>query len=344
MHLNVAFLGFGNVGRAVADLLLSKADTLKADYDLEFSVTGISTGRHGMAINQHGLDLQSALDTVKDGGSLAELSVGPPATVIEDWLARLPADLVFETIPTNPEDGEPALSYVRTLVKRGIHVVTANKGPAVFAHRELTDIARANGAGFFFESTVMGGVPVIALVREGLPGATCHRISGILNSTTNYILDRMGSEGITYEEALAGAQAIGVAETDPTLDVDGWDSAIKIAILANLAMGVDLRPADVNRTGIRGISLQQIQNAAADGECYRLLCEAVREGDGVKASVRPQRVPLNGPYGQVHGTGSVARFETDTLADIALVDGGLGLTATAYGLVADMINLVRGRG
>lgn len=344
MSMNIALLGFGNVGRALAEMLIAKRETLVNRYGIEFQVVGISTGRHGHAMAREGLDLAAALDCVRAGRNLSELTQGPPATSAEDFVLRCPADLVLESIPTNPHDGEPALNYTRTLLDRGRHVVSANKGPAVFAQRELAETARREGVGYFFESSVLGGVPIFALLREGMPAAELLRLEGILNSTTNYILDRMATEGVSFDNALRAAQEIGVAETDPTLDVDGWDASIKIAILANVSMGASLRPADVQRTGIRGITAENIQAAAAEGEVYRLICRAQRDADGlVRASVQPERVPAASRYGLVRGTGSILHIESDTLGNIALVDQGAGVEATAYGMLADMINLARGR-
>ncbi|MCZ7544598.1 MAG: hypothetical protein M5R40_14235 [Anaerolineae bacterium] len=167
------------------------------------------------------------------------------------FIRACPADLIFEATWLDPHAGQPATDYVRAALRAGRHVVTANKGPVAFAYRELRDQARAHDVGFFFESTVMDGAPVLGVAREGLPGCHVTRIRGVLNSTTNAMLCRM-EEGLSYEAALAEMQAAGLAEADPTLDVDGWDSAVKTVVLANVAMGADLRPADVAREGIRG--------------------------------------------------------------------------------------------
>ncbi len=347
MDLNVALLGFGNVGRALARLLDEKADVLRDQYDLEVRVVGISTGRHGQAIDPAGIHLNSALDAVQQGGSIAGLSSTEYGASLADtvqFAAEVPADLVFESIPTNPRDGEPALSLVRGLLARGVHVVTANKGPVAFGYRELSALAAANDAGFFFESTVMDGAPVHGVAREGLPAAAIHRIRGIFNSTTNYILTRMEQEDLTFDEALTAAQQIGIAETDPTLDIDGWDASIKTVILANVAMGADLRPADVDRTGIRGMALEDVQAAREAGQRIRLICEAVRAPSGeVSARVYPESVPVQDVYASITGTTSIVDFETDTLPRLTLIEHDPGPHTTAYGMLADMVNITRGR-
>ncbi len=345
MQLNVALLGFGNVGRALAELLLAKTDTLRRDFDLSLRVVGISTGRHGHVIDRMGIDLRTALDAARHGFSLDGLQPNNraiPST--ERFLADCPADLVFESIPTNPHDGLPALAYIFGLLERGVHVVTANKGPVAFGYRELSDLAARKGVGFFFESTVMDGAPVLGVGREGLPAASLERITGILNSTTNYILTRMEAENLRFEDALAAAQQIGIAETDPTLDVDGWDAAIKTAILANVLMGADLRPADVDREGIRGISLQDVQAASVAGQRIRLVCEASRApGGGIVARVAPRWLPREDLLATITGTTSIVNFESDVLPRLTIIEHNPGPATTAYGMLADMINIARGR-
>ena len=344
MRLNVALLGLGNVGRALAELLTIKAGALRDTYDLDVHVVGVSTGRHGRVVKPAGLDLADVLQTVGAGGSLEGLA-GVQTTADNDaFLAECPADLIFESIPTNPESGQPALACARSALSRGVHYVTANKGPVAFGYRELRALAAQNGAGFFFESTVMDGAPVLSVGREGLPAARIDRIRGIFNSTTNYILTRMEDDGLTFDEALSAAQGIGIAETDPTLDIDGWDASIKTVILANVLMGADLRPADVRRQGIRGLALEEVQAAGDAGRRIRLICEAVRtSGGGVQATVRPEHVPASDILASIKGTTSIVDFETDVLPRLTIVENDPGPTTTAYGMLADMINIARGR-
>lgn len=342
MNLNVALLGFGNVGRALAALLIRKEAALRQGYGLSVRVVGISTGRHGQAIDRDGIALQAALEAVEQGAGL-----DGPGGAVEDvgqFVAECGADLVFESIPTNPHDGQPALGFARAILGSGVHLVTANKGPVAFGYRELSALAAQRGVGFFFESTVMDGAPVLGVGREGLPAAQVRRIRGIFNSTTNYILTRMEQEDRSFDEALAAAQAIGIAETDPTLDIDGWDSSIKTVILANVLMGADLRPADVDRQGIRGLALADVQQASAAGERIRLLCEAERgEGGRVSARVYPDRVPFQAVEATITGTTSIVDFETDTLPRLTMIEHDPGPTTTAYGMLADMVNIARAR-
>ncbi len=342
MHMRVVMLGFGHVGRALARLLLRKAEVLRADYNLTVTVTGLATHSHGLAINPDGLDLSGALALVERGERLDALHVGPPVTDTLSLIEQCPADLILEATWLNPHTGQPATDYVHAALRAGRHVVTANKGPVAFAYRELQALAAERGLGFFFESTVMDGAPVLSVGREGLLAATIQRIRGILNSTTNFILTRL-EEGASFAEALAEAQAIGVAEADPTTDLEGWDAAVKIVVLANVLMGADLRPADVERTGITGVTVADAQQALQAGERIKLLCEAVRDGAQARASVRPVRLPFADPLCQVSRTSSAVTFQTDTLHELTIVEGDTDPTTTAYGMLVDLINIARGR-
>lgn len=342
MHLDIAMLGYGNVARALARLLMRKADVLRDDFDLTFRVTGIATRSRGFAIDPDGLDLAAALALVDAGSSLDELHrVGPVADTLA-FLDACPADLIMEATWLNPQTGYPAVDYVRHALEAGRHVVTANKGPVAFAYRELRALAESKGCGFFFESTVMDGAPVLGIGREGLPATTVNRISGILNSTTNYVLTRL-EQGETLDEAVKGAQAMGIAEADPSTDLEGWDATVKIVVLANVLMGADLRPQDVDRTGIMGVTAEMAQAARAEGKRVKLLCEAVRDGSVIRARVQPTALPLSSPLAQVDQTSSAVTIETDTLHHLTLIEGDTDPTTTAYGMLVDMINIARGR-
>ncbi len=342
MHVNIALLGFGNVGRALARLLLRKTEVLAQEYGVTYSVTGIATHSRGLAINPAGLDLTAALSLVDSGKKLDALHTGTSVADTAAFIAACPADVVMEATWLNPHTGQPATDYVRAALEAGRHVVTANKGPVAFAYRELMQLAREQERGFFFESTVMDGAPVLGMGREALLAATMHRIRGILNSTTNYVLTCL-ENGIPFEDAIAQAQQIGVAEADPSTDLEGWDAAVKIVVLANVLMGADLRPADVARTGITDISSADAQAARVSGERIKLVCEAVRQEDTVRATVRPMRLPISDPLSQVSQTSSAVTFELDSLHHLTWIEGDTDPTTTAYGMLGDILNSLRGR-
>jgi len=340
LNYRIAFLGFGNVGRALAHLLLRKRAELRARYGFTFTVTGIATGSHGIAISERGISLEQALNLLAEGGNLAALSDFPVADGLE-FARYVPAEVLFENTPVNYENGEPAVSHIRTALERYMHVVTANKGPVVHAYSELTALAGQVGRKFYFESAVMDGAPIFSLFRETLPAARLIAFRGILNSTTNMILTRMEFENETLEEATAYAQRIGIAETDPSGDIDGWDAAIKVAALATVLMGVSLKPQEVERRGIRNITLEDVQQAKAEGKRWKLVCSARLVDGRLEAKVSPEKVSADSPLYGVMGTSSLVTFETDVLGALSIREDDPGPQTTAYGLLADFVNSVR---
>jgi len=338
-HYKLALLGFGNVGRALAQLLLRKRAELKDRYDITFSVTGIATGSHGFAVNPSGIDLDGALDLFRTGRSLDLVSKVPVSDSL-DMIRKSEADVLFENSPVNYETGQPAIAHVRAALELGMHVATANKGTVVHAYHELKTLAAQKGRKFFFESTVMDGAPIFSLFRGALPGAQLKSFKAILNSTTNLILTRM-ENGDSFDSAVKYAQQIGIAETDPSGDVDGWDAAIKVAALATVLMGIPLKPQDIDRAGIRDVSPAMIAAAKAEGKRYKLICTAEKDGDTVRGKVAPELVPLSSPFAGVEGTTSIIEFQTDVLGNLTLIENDPGPHTTAYGLLADFINAVK---
>lgn len=340
-HYRLALLGFGNVGRALARLLLRKQQDLQQQYGLTFSVTGIATGQHGTAVDPQGIDLERACTLVEAGGSLESLSQLPPPQDTLAFIRQCPAEILFENSPVSYSDGQPAVDHIRAALLSGKHVATANKGPVVHAHAELTRLARKVGRKFYFESTVMDGAPIFSLFRGALPAARLLSLRGILNSTTNLVLSRM-EEGETFEQAVAYAQAIGIAETDPSGDIDGWDAAIKVSALASVLMGVPLLPDQVERQGIRHLTQEDIRRSLAEGKRWKVVCSAQRTGESVRASVAPVLVGPESPMYRVDGTTSIVQFDTDVLGQLSIIEADPGPHTTAYGLLADFVNSVRG--
>lgn len=340
-HLSFALVGFGNVGQAFARLLLRKRSVLEAQYNLTFQINGIATGRHGLAIDPSGIDLQQALELAEAGRSLSPLHQYPAVDSIIEFIQIVPAHVLFENSPVNHQTGQPAIDYLKMALQRGIHAVTANKGPVVHGFHELNQLANANHCRFLYESTVMDGAPIFSLFRGPLPAADLRGFHGILNSCTNLILGRMDS-GETLEQAIAYAQSIGIAETDPAADVDGWDAAIKVAALSTVVMGVPLLPQAVNRTGIRAITPAMLADARQAGLRWKLVCSCTRTADGVAARVAPEPVSPDSPLYSINGTSSYVQFELDVLPGLGIVESNPGPETTAYGLLADLINTARG--
>ena len=341
MELRLAFIGFGNVARAFARVLEQHQLQLARDYNLRWKTTAIATGSHGCITCSDGIDLLKAVDCVESGGALNELddSLSVPDSVA--LIESCNAEILFETTPLNPGSGEPAISHIRGALTRGIHVVTANKGPIAFAYRELKSLASQRNTSLRFEGTVMDGTPVFNLIESCLPGARVLGFSGVLNSTTNLILTGMES-GRSFQESLAEAQRRGIAEADADYDIDGWDAAVKAVALANVLMDSDSRPSDVDREGMRNIKVEDLKSATAAGMAVRLVARGKRTSNGVELTVAPEKVPVASVFGSVRGTSNALVLETDLMGEIAIVETDPGVEQTAYALLSDMMSVRKG--
>jgi homoserine dehydrogenase len=266
-----------------------------------------------------------------------------PISDSASFIEKCGADALIETTPVNYKTGEPALSYLRQALEMGKHAITANKGPVVHGYRVLDKLAKRNRVSFLFESTVMDGAPVFSIARSGLPGARVTGFSGILNSTTNLILTRM-EEGETQEEAISYAQSIGIAESDPSGDVDGWDAAVKIAALVTVLMDFPFTPEQVQRNGIRGITPGMIREAEENGNRWKLVCDVRRDPDathGVEASVEPKLITPKSHLYNVDGTSSILEISSDVLGKLSLIEENPSPRTTAYGILADLLNALQ---
>ena len=340
-QISLAMMGFGNVGRAFAKLLLKKAPYLRDELNLNIIVTGIATGSHGSAVNSAGINLARAIEIIQDGNDLSTISERQDTPNGEDFIHACSADFLVESTPLNQYTGQPALNYLKTALNRGMHVVSANKGPVVFGYKALSKLADDHGKKYYFESAVMDGAPVFSVFREALPGIEINAFSGILNSCTNYLLDLM-TEGYTFDEAVQEAKKIGITETDPSADVDGWDAAIKLAAICTVLLDIPLTPQEVDRTGIREITPEQINTAKAAGKKWKLVCHAERNAKLLTpARVKPEMVSANSPLFNINGTSSYVQFNTDVLPGLGLTETDPGPETTAYGLFADILNILK---
>jgi homoserine dehydrogenase len=338
MELKLAFIGFGNVARAFARILRERRSQIAEEYDLSWKTTAIATGRHGCVLSESAIDLDEAVAVVERIGNLYDLAGASIASDSIEVIKSCDADILFETTPLNPIDGEPAITYIRHALSRNINVITANKGPVAFAYRELKDLARERGVRFRFEGTVMDGAPVFNLAEYCLPAARTLGFRGVLNSTTNIILTGMES-GHSFDESLAEAQRLGIAEANADYDIDGWDAAVKAVALANVLMDGDVRPADVDREGIRGITSDDLQSAARGQNAVRLVARAVISADGLKISVAPEFVPLASLLGCTRGASNALVIETDLMGELTIFEKDPGVGQTAYALVSDMLRI-----
>jgi len=330
----LGLVGFGNVNRTLVDLLQKKDAELRSRNGIAWRITGVGSRRIGWRVNQDGFDPAKLLHPATPG-TFPDIG-GHKCPGYSEWLDASQPDVVFEATSLNVETGQPAIHHIRAALEHGAHAITANKGPVVHGYRELRDLASRRGKQFFFESTVMDGVPVFSLFRNTLPAIEVKGFSGILNSTTNVILTGI-EQGLTFDQSLSQAQQLGIAETDASYDIDGWDAAVKVAALVTVIMGIPLPPQNVQREGIRGLNPKVVRDAREAGMPYKLVCRAQRTDSGVHASVRPEQIPSTDPMSLVGGASSILRFETDIFPALTITEENPGLYATAYGMLADFV-------
>lgn len=339
MILRLAIIGFGNVGQEFARMLLSRRDWLLKSKSLDVEVLAIATKSKGCLVSKKALDLDRALTEMMNEGSLKsyghEVTDSNPLKMIKDC----DADIMVELSPLNIESGQPAIDHIRAAMESGMDVITANKGPVAFAYRNLRNTARSKGVRFRYEGTVMDGTPIFSLVERTLPGCEILGLKGILNSTSNFVLTEM-SNGKSMERAIELAQEGGFAETDPSLDIDGWDAAAKITALANVMMDADANPKLVDRIGVREVTVEEIGKASAQGKKIKLIAEATRESGGVKLEVKPRLIDSQNVFWTIDGTSSALTISSDLMGDITISGGNPGLTQTAYAVFSDMLLIV----
>ncbi len=332
---NLCFLGFGNVGRALARLFGTKSSELAQLYGIDWRITGVATRRMGWLWNAEGFDLETLIAGNVDPTSTQQ------ARDIREWLEKAQPGAVLETTSLNVDTGQPAINYLRASLEAGAHAITANKGTVVYGYEELTNLAKQAGKRYLFESTVLDSAPVFSLFRECLPAVRLRGFNGVFNSTTNVILEAMET-GRTFEEGVKAAQELGVTETDPSHDVDGWDSTAKVCALATVLMKVPVKPADVRREGIRGLDAQTLLRARAEGRPFKLVSRAKLGADGsVSASVRPEQLSATDPLSCVRGTSLAVHFELDMMPGLTIMSHRPNLQSTAYGLLADFVNAAK---
>ena len=339
-QINICLIGFGNVGRAFVDLIKKKQGELRFGYDLEIKITAVVTKNHGRAIDFNGLDLDDLLETYFSKASLDTISAIKAPTDVKKFISKSHAHFLLENSPVNYETGEPAITHIRSALECGIHAVSANKGPVAHAYQELSNLARENNCQFLFESAVMDGAPIFSIFRNTLPASNVFGFEGILNSCTNLIIEKM-EEGQSFEEAIEYAQSIGIAETDPSGDIDGWDAAIKVAALSTVLMDFPLTPQQITKEGIRDLSQTEVQQAIKDGSRYKLVCRAERKKEKVLTSIRPEIVTSQSPLFAVNGTSSFILFKTDILPGLGILESNPGPGTTAYGLLADILDILK---
>ena len=336
--VRIALVGLGNVGRTFLDLMDRKAGILRDCHGLQLILTGAADSS-GAVLEAEGIS-PSALRAHKAAGrAVARYPSGMPGLSAPAMVAQVQADLLLEASTVNLATGQPGLDCVRTALGRGVGVILANKGPLVHAFAELTSAAEAAGTGFKYSATVCGALPVVNIGQRDLVGCEIRSLHGIFNSTSNSILAAMARDE-SYAGALRQAQIDGIAETDPALDVEGWDTANKLVIITHSILGQRCKLADVAPvTGITGITADQIKAGAARGEVVKLVASAERTGDLYRLSVQPQWLPSDTFLAGVNGWEMGIVFDTDIMGLQQFKVDERGPIPTAAAMLRDLITL-----
>lgn len=337
--VRVLLVGTGNVGRRFLELAEAKADLLRERLGFELLIVGVSDTTGG-AICPDGLETGEIIALKTQGRGVADdFRWGRPGMTALDLVHEVQADLLIDASPANLADGQPGLSCIETALAKGMHVVTANKAPLVLAFPRLTDLAQRNGVRLCFDATVAGGLPAVNLGQRDLAAAQIIRIEGVLNLTTNFILTRMAADGLSYDQALAEAQRAGHAEADPSLDVDGWDAASKLVILAHSVLDIPLRLRELAVEGIRGVTQEMHQQAAAEGKRIKLLALAEGTEAGYEFSVRPTWLPADHPLAQLGPKQMAIVYHSDISGIIAASIVEETPVPTASAVLRDVVSI-----
>jgi homoserine dehydrogenase len=334
--MRIILIGYGVVGQSFTKLLLSKLVDLYNLYGMKPRIVACVDNK-GSAIDTSGLDIQRLLEIKKNKGTVGEYhnnnnnnkSKLEPLQIIEN----IDAEIVMELTPTNLKDGEPGLSHITSAMKYGKNVITVNKGPLSVAFSSLIELANFNGISFKFSGTVGGGTPILEFAKRCLKGDRIVSFKGILNGTTNYILSKM-EEGLTFSDALTDAQIKGYAETVPSLDIDGYDAAAKLVIMANWLMGMKVALEDVNRNGITTVKTQQVSEALKKGNAVKLIATC----ENKKLIVKPMEVSKLDPL-CVNGTLNSVTFSLEYAGNQTVIGRGAGGIETASAVLRDMIEI-----
>lgn len=335
----LALLGFGNAGQAFAKLLMEKHEEIIEKYGFDVVVTAVATNSKGNLVCEDGIDLAKALSDIDEFGRFMDEKNITEADTMK-IVSEADYDVLVEMTPLNIFTGQPAISHIETAFSRGKDVITANKGPVAWKFSQLNKTARDNNLKFYYETTVMDGTPVFNLVDKTLMMAKVTEVSGILNSTTNFILEEL-AKGAEYEDIMSRGRRMGFIEADPAMDIEGYDAAAKITALLNVLMDADITPDMVDRKGIEDITVEDIKAADKRGNVIKLLCKGVRDEKGnVKASVKPEEVPKNHMLASIDSTTSVVSITTDLMKTVSIIEHEPEIEQTAYGVFGDLLRVL----
>ena len=339
--MKIAVIGYGGIGKAFITLIKNKETELHRDgYD--FQVNYILNSSGGI-YDPEGINSEDVLSFSLKGKNIIDYPKGGSSKLnFNTLLENNDVDVLIELTPTNKETGGAGMVHIKQALESGIHVITANKGPILLAYNELRKLAVRNNVQLAIGCTTGGALPAINAGMFDLAGSEILSIEGILNGTTNFILKEMEDNAVTYNVALKKAQKLGIAETDPTLDVEGWDTASKLLILTNALMHENKTLNDITIDGITSITLKDIIDAKTEHKKYKLMGRACKINDKLIMTVKLEKLePSHGLY-KVEGKNKAVRFTSDTLGDLTILGGASGVTPAAASILRDLINITNG--
>jgi homoserine dehydrogenase len=345
LKVGTLLVGFGNIGQNLASVLLRDSEYLRKTFNLDIRVVGtVETDLRGefhSAFSQNGLDLRKLLDARRETKMISTYPDAGGHLTSEYLIRHSNAQLMLESTPTNLQNGQPGLSHLKLAIEAGMSAVTSNKGPLLFALKDLRNQAADRGVGFRYSAAVAGALPIIPTAYYGLAGCRVSSIEGILNGTCNYILTQMAQTGATLEGALAEAQQMGIAETNPKLDIQGYDTAFKLLVAANAIMDADKKIADVEISGIEHITQEMIREAREKQRLLKLVGRARKVNGSFEMKVGVEEVGSDHPFYSVNGIWKAVLFNTELLGEVVLLGGKSNPQLAAGAMVRDIVNLVQ---
>lgn len=334
-QLSMAIIGVGAVGRELVRMVIENGPGLRDRSGVDFRVTALADSSGAVFVQEQSM-LPVLLDHKRAGNGMGYFPGGYRSWSLEDFLAN--AEVLVDLGPTDLQTGQPSLDRIRWALALRRHVITGNKGPLALDYAGLVKLAATGGARLKFGAAICGGLPVLSTVR-GFEGSQLTGFEGVLGATPNHILSRMESDGLDYQAALNLTQALGIAERDPRLDVEGWDTAAKTVILANALLGANLTLAQVPFKGIAEVSPLDLALARRQGGALKLVGWAKKQGDKVYAQVEPKVLPLNHPLAGVSGASQGIMIESEPMGRVTLSSGASNPRVAAASVLRDLIHL-----
>jgi homoserine dehydrogenase len=329
--LRLIVCGFGTVAQSLAKLLVSRSDDLYAKYGVMPRMVGVFDKKGG-ATDPSGLDLNKLVEIKKKHGSVKHYDKSKKFRSGLDLINNVDAEVLIETTASNYKDAEPGMSHIMAAMRKGMHVISVNKGPLALAFPSLMELATYNHVLLKFSGTVGGGTPILDYAKNSLRGERITSFAGILNGTTNYILTNM-SHGMSFAAALKDAKSKGYVEADESLDLDGFDAAAKLVILANWIMGMKVTMPDIKRTGIRKVTSEDVKRAAKKNAAIKLIASCNKE-----LIVSPREIPIDDPL-CVNGTLNAISFTSEHSGTQTIIGRGAGGTETASAILRDLLDI-----